>query len=971
MNQKHHRLRPRSNFAMSVLAASITLVLAGCNSSSTEPQTPDPESVVTVPVVTVPVVTVPVVTEPVVTVPVEKTCIDNPLGDTDLYLRGGFNGWTAPSEYMLNYVCNRFELVTELTGTNTFKVADSSWSETANFGSGADPLVADTAVLLALAGGNIDFTFTGMNRVVLDVSESVETPKLTIESCPNNPFPDTTFFLRGGFNDWTASSDEAFTYSCDGFYLNVDETGDYGFKVADSGWSPALSFSVTEGESGTLEFGETFNLISDELAGSSANLNFAFTGEHTVKLAFDENGQNPTLTIAEKTFAGNGDVVVTDPIALSTHFDSRSLISKAPFGAVTEGTKIDLSLDALPGIDGVTLVVETRLLEGNQDLIEYTEVDRIPLDKAVDGDNERWNGSYSFDNKAIYGYYFEVSIGEQTFIYENNNDGIYWTTEKGSNGTGVISAMPSKKESIRRYRQTVYAADFKVPEWANDAVYYYIFPERFRNGDLVNDPTPGKDSYLDIDVEFHNNWNDTPWVPDARDAYEGDDEAYNNDFFGGDLAGVIEKLDYMVDLGINTIYFNPLFEAPSNHKYDTADYMNIDDNFGDNALFAELVKAAATRNIRVILDTSLNHTGNDSVYFDRYGKFPGVGAFEGGVIQPESPYASWYQFFPENTELIDQYLGWVGVETLPELVESDSWKAFAYGNSDSVSKFWLDMGIDGWRMDVAPWVSDQFWREWRTEVKAKNPDAITVAETWFDASKYFLGDTFDSTMNYIFRNTVLDYAAGGDAATLYNSNMEMMRENYPEPAFYALMNLLSTHDAARALHQFGYLDESTAPATIAEAKQRLKLAVLFQMTYPGAPSIFYGDEVGVTGGDDPFNRATYPWADTGGEPDNALFADFQKLIKLRNDNPVLRDGSIDKPAYIDQNVIVLVREDGGTKALVVLNNSTEAKPISFTLPAALAGNYIDALGGTGVVIAADGNVELTAPALFGQVLIAD
>lgn len=960
MNQKHPRLRP-SFFTMSALATS--LLLAGCNNNSTAPETTVP-----VPDETVPETTIPV---PEVTVPVEKSCIDNPLGDTEIYLRGGFNGWTATPEYLFNYVCNRFELVTELTGSNTFKVADSAWSDTANFGSGGAPLEADTAIMLALAGGNLDFTFTGMNRVILDVSESVTTPKITIESCPANPYPATTFFLRGGFNDWAASSDEAFTYSCDGFYLNVDETGDYSFKVADSGWSQVFSFGSVAGASGTLEFAKAFNLISDELSGGSGNLNFAFSGEHTVKLAFDEKGLNPTLTIADKTFAGNEEVVVTDPIALSTHFDSRDIASKAPFGAVTEGTTIDFSFSALPGIDGVTLVVESRILEGNQDLIEYTEVARVPLSKTADGDNEHWNASYLFNNKAIYGYYFEVTIGEQTYLYENNEDSIYWTTEKGSNGAGIISSMPSKKESIRRYRQTVYAADFKVPEWADNAVYYYIFPERFRNGDHANDPTPGKDSYLDIEVEFHSNWNDKPWVPDSRDGYEGDDAAYNNDFFGGDLAGVIEKLDYMADLGINTIYFNPLFEAPSNHKYDTSDYMNIDNNFGDNALFAKLVKEAAARNIRVIMDTSLNHTGSDSLYFDRYGKFPGEGAFEDGVINPDSPYASWYQFYPENTELTDQYLGWVGESTLPELVESAGWKNFAYRNSDSISKFWLDMGIDGWRMDVAPWVSDEFWREWRTEVKAKNPDAITVAETWFDASKYFLGDTFDSTMNYIFRNTVLDYAAGGDAATLYNSNMEMMRENYPAPAFYALMNLLSTHDAARALYQFGYLDETTAPATIATAKQRLKLAVLFQMTYPGSPAIFYGDEVGLTGGTDPFNRGTYPWADEGGQPDSALFADFQEMIKVRKDNPVLRDGSIDKPAYIDQNVIVLVRENQTTKALVVLNNSTEAKSISFTLPASLAGNYKDALGGAGLVIAADGNVELTAPALFGQVLIAE
>ena len=244
---------------------------------------------------------------------------------------------------------------------------------------------------------------------------------------------------------------------------------------------------------------------------------------------------------------------------------------------------------------------------------------------------------------------------------------------------------------------------------------------------------------------------------------------------------------------------------------------------------------------------------------------------------------------------------------------------------------------------------------------------MTIAETWFDASKFFLGDSFDSTMNYIFRNTVLDYANGGQASALY-PNIELMREAYPPQAFYALMNLLSSHDQARALHHFGYLDETTQPATISRAKQRLRLAALFQMVFPGAPSVYYGDEVGVTGGDDPYNRATYPWADLGGQPDTTLLADFKRLIKLRKDHAVLRHGSLDAPLVLDDHLIVLLRRHGTRWAITATNNAEQALVATVTVPPELAhAEFTDALTGQ-TVRAANGRIAFTVPALYGTVL---
>jgi glycosidase len=373
--------------------------------------------------------------------------------------------------------------------------------------------------------------------------------------------------------------------------------------------------------------------------------------------------------------------------------------------------------------------------------------------------------------------------------------------------------------------------------------------------------------------------------------------------------------------------------------------------------------------MRVILDTSLNHSGSDSVYFDRFGNHKSAGAFEGGRIRADSPYASWYTFDAKQSRPDKQYKGWVGVSDLPELNKaSASFRHYAYGASDSVMKLWLDRGAAGWRMDVAPWVPDEFWREWRSAIKQHRPDALTVAETWFDASKYFLGDMFDSTMNYIFRNTVLEYAAGGKASDLYR-NIELMREAYPPQSFYALMNLLSTHDQARSLHYLGWQSENDAPALIARAKQRFKLALFFQMTFPGAPAVYYGDEVGVTGGDDPYNRAPYPWADRGGQPDTELLAEVKRLIKLRKDNPVLRRGSIEAPLLLDEHVIVLGRKLGDKVALSASNNSEAPQTVTIALPEQFhAAAFTDALTGASYT-AVQGRISFTVPPLFGTLLL--
>jgi len=785
-------------------------------------------------------------------------------------------------------------------------------------------------------------------------------------NCPPPPYSQT-LFLRGKMNDGTPREDYAFQWRCNAYFLNVDLNGEQKFRIMDAALGGGVAFGGPGGQTTELRSGQTFAL-SGGVRVDSGELRYAFSGPATVKLDIGRGAAGkPTLMIGPKSFVDIDEKPIDDPIARSVKFDSRDFGNKLPFGAVTAGTGVDFGVSAQPGIAKMTLVIEKRRLEGWQEVLEYSDLARVPLTRTSQGDRERWEGRYKFDAIGVYGYYFEFEVGGRTYLYTNNANPIPFTREVGSQGLGTV-VNPPLRERIRRFRQTVYRADYKVPDWARDAVYYYIFPDRFRNGDPANDPKPGVDKFHEGTVEFHKNWLDKPWVAHSGD---GSDDQYSNDFFGGDLKGITDKLDYIKALGANTLYINPIFRASSNHKYDTADYRQIDPHFGTEAEFEKLNREAAKRGIRVVLDTSLNHVGRDSIYFNRYGNFAELGAFDRDKIQPGSKYYPWFTFYPNEKNPDLQYKGWAGISDLPEFDKSQrSLRDYFYGR-DGVMQHWLARGLSGWRMDVAPWIPDDFWREWRTAVKQAKPDAVTVAESFFDSSKFFLGDEFDSTMNYIFRSTVVAYANGAKASDVYR-NLELMRENYPPQAFSVLMNLIDSHDSSRALYDFGWRDEAKDSAeTVALAKQRLRLAAFFQMTFPGSPAIYYGDEVGVTGGDDPFDRGTYPWPDLGGKPDDVMLADYKKLTKLRHDHPVLRHGSLDAPGYVDDHVVVMYRRDEGQWAIVATNNDSAARTVKVHLPGPIAATtFADALTGANLSAAADGTLELRVPAMYGSVLIA-
>jgi cyclomaltodextrinase / maltogenic alpha-amylase / neopullulanase len=893
-------------------------------------------------------------------------CQANPLGQRTLYLRGSFNQWGSPDNHAFAWVCNEMTLVTALKGEHRFKLGDEAWSNDADWGGAFAQ--ATIATLVAKADPFI-YSFNGTYRFRMTPTNP---PSLTMTPC-NNPKPpmgDTRLYLRGSMNNWGALDAFAFEYSCDAYYLNIRTQGLQQFKIAAANWADAATFGASTGGRNVPAHDQAMEIISQsqaaKLSQTIADIQFQFDGEATIKLAFEQG--EPRITVGPLSYASATTATVDDPIALSAKHDSRSLQFKQPFGAQPSGTPILFALSAKPGIEAITLMLEKRRLEGNQELLEYSAVASLPMTLVQSESASVWQANYQFDTAAVYGYWFDVKVAGKHYAYQNNSDVVYWTREKGSNGSGKVEPFPDtdeRRRAIRRFRHTTYQTNFTVPQWADQAVYYYIFPERFRNGNPANDPKPGVTRYHKQGIEFHSNWLDKPYKPGTND---GSDAIYNNDFYGGDLQGIVDKLDYIADLGANVVYLTPIFKAASNHKYDTADYTQVDPSFGSNDDFQRLTKEAKARGIRVMVDASFNHVGADSVYFDRYGNFGNQGAFANDKINRQSPYADWFTFDANKPTPDTQYRGWVGVTDLPELnKDSKSYRDFVLYNADSITKRWLTQGASGWRMDVVPWVSDDFWREWRKVVKATDPNAMTVAETWWDSSKYFLGDTFDSTMNYIFRSTVLDYANGGDAAKLY-ANLELTRELYPPQVFHRLMNLLGSHDQARPLHIFGATDPANIQA-INLAKARFKLAVQFQMWFPGSPAIYYGDEVGLLGGEDPYNRAAYPWADKGGQPDLDLLGEFKKQIALRQKNPILSQGRLHAPLLLDQNVIVLLRELNDQWAITATNNSDQEKTVSLRLPPNLNSTQWRELQGFGTIKANNNQLTLVIPPLGGLALL--
>ncbi|SIS74231.1 Glycosidase [Alicyclobacillus vulcanalis] len=658
--------------------------------------------------------------------------------------------------------------------------------------------------------------------------------------------------------------------------------------------------------------------------------------------------------------------------------DSYQAFYRSPFGAVPTGTPITLRLRAPRSVTSATL-----RLWGAAGKAGETDLPMQPLDAAPDeiaseagvadaSDYTWWTVTIPASDVSVPGtmwYQFKtVTDSGQVVYYDDNGAQL--------EGVGQVGLSPDGPS----YQISVYEQGFQTPDWLKHAVIYEIMPDRFYNGDIATEENPNtqKGIYVNADgseslgpIQFHQQWDsppDDPNIPPSSDpkieALRGNGQ-WNIDFFGGDLKGIEDKLDYLKSLGVNTLYLMPVFEAESNHKYDTADYFKIDPGFGTLQDWLNLVRAAHAKGFHILLDGVFEDTGSDSVYFNKFGNFHSEGAWQAYLKGDPSlsPYYSWYEWTGNSS---NPYNGWFSIDTLPLTNTSNpAYQQFVYAGDDSVARYWLREGADGWRLDSADNsnFNPAWWSGFRRAVKSIDPDAAIVGEIWNNATNdngvdWLTGSTFDSVMNYQFRNAVIDFFRGTyndgnvqhHAVDAQGFNQELMRlySEYPLPSFYAMMNLVDSQDTMRILT---ILENAPEPGSLSALQQdeyqpspadeelgieRLKLVSDFQFAFPGDPTVFYGDEAGLTGYSDPLNRRTYPWDHQNLE----LLNHYRKLGAIRDANPVLQTGDF-QPLYAQGMVYAFARtiRDGhdvfgkpadNATAIVALNNENQATTV--TLP---------------------------------------
>ena len=517
---------------------------------------------------------------------------------------------------------------------------------------------------------------------------------------------------------------------------------------------------------------------------------------------------------------------------------------------------------------------------------------------------EWWKVDFTAEKAELYKYHFEYDTS--------------WGTSRIYHAGNGLAAIKGDGED---WQLTVYDKDFHTPEWLRGGIIYQIFPDRFASSGTKKQNVPS-DRVLRTDRD-----GDPYWIPTA----EG--KVLNNDYFGGDLNGIEQKLGYLKSLGVTCIYLNPIFEAQSNHRYDTANYEKIDSMLGTEKDFKSLCESAKKLGIRIMLDGVFSHTGDDSRYFNRYSRYDSLGAYQ----SKKSPYYGWYKF----NKWPDDYESWWGIEILPEVNEDNSDFIEYITGKNGIARKWLKLGASGWRLDVADELPDEFLDEFRKAVKEEKADGLVLGEVWEDASnkssygklrRYLLGKQLDSVMNYPFAGAVIDFIRDANAE-LFASRVMSIVENYPKEVLDVLMNHLSTHDTMRAItalagENCAYRDrkwQSTHSLDEREYHYGMKLlmaASAMQFALPGVPTIYYGDEAGMQGYKDPFNRRCYPWGKENGE----LVEWYKKLGKIRNENRVFKDGRFEILSAVAGCVAFSRKNDD--EAILVISNSNP-HPITY------------------------------------------
>ena len=573
------------------------------------------------------------------------------------------------------------------------------------------------------------------------------------------------------------------------------------------------------------------------------------------------------------------------------YHNSRIEKYKSIFGAIPLGSTIRMSID-VKSDELKDVFLRVFWGDDNEEKIYKCEIDESISEQNVNGDTN---------------YYYNLKLDKAhicwySFIIEENDNKYYYGPKEGRyNGEGALYEEPSPSFQITVYKER------KLPNWYKDSICYQIFPDRFYKGD---------ETALQKNIEEANKYHKNginrniivAWNKEPRYETDKDGKILSWDFYGGTLKGIEEKLDYLKELGIGSIYLNPIFEAASNHRYDSANFLEIDPLLGTKADFESLCKKAKDMGIHIILDGVFNHVGKDSIYFNSEKNYGEIDARD-----EKSPYHEWFNFNEDGT-----YDSWWGIDDLPAINENkESYKNFIYKDRNSVIKTWLRAGASGFRLDVADELPEDFIAGVKQSIiSEKGNEGLLIGEVWEDASNkvsygklrnYFAGDELDAVMNYPLRRCIIEFLNKEiNAFDVYETLMSL-KENYPKEAFYGALNLLSSHDRQRILTKLGVSGNHYA---------KLWLAMLMQMTLPGVPCIYYGDEAGLLGEKDPKNRATFPW----GAENKDVFNMYKNAIRIRKEYKVFTNGSFELFA-IDQDLFGYIRENEEEKAIILINTN--------------------------------------------------
>ena len=641
---------------------------------------------------------------------------------------------------------------------------------------------------------------------------------------------------------------------------------------------------------------------------------------------------------------------------------SRLAEYRTPFGAQKTGGYVDLYIDVTVPVDQIVLCYAYGLYSLSYNELRMKKYESVP---------DRWHCRLRMPSEpGLLFYWFCLRSSAEDIErivdpechdllyrkYDESRTYLYYVAcWEGEDGKGKFAFSAPRvgveeEKYPHAFQITVYEDGFVTPDWMKGAVMYQIFPDRFYRGSDYSFSAMEETGKSRPERIFHEDWNEDVDI-------EGKPETgyLACDFYGGTLKGIAEKADYLKTLNIDVLYLNPICEARSNHRYDTADYLNVDPILGGKSGYKAFSAVMKENNIRYILDGVFSHTGADSRYFNKYGRYEAPGAYSAFAEGKNSDYSSWYAFYRnENGDVA--YDSWWGFPELPNTKEDDlSYREYILGPNGVIAN-WIRGGASGVRLDVSDELPDSFLREMRSAVKkASDGNALVLGEVWEEVTTkisygnyrdFAFGRTHDTVMGYPFREALLSFLKGETSARTWSLTMEKYRENLPDQMFYCMMNLISSHDVPRAITMLaGAPDPGNREAQkelrlTKHMKSRgaalMKMAFALQMTYPGCPCTYYGDEIGMDGYRDPFNRRTYPWGKVSEWQMNIL-STYRELSSLRSRYEVLRCGEV-KILYADGDDLVFERSldsmgkdhfgklcSGPKKVLCIMNRSDKIK----------------------------------------------